>query len=113
MTSFYKVFRRPPHLSSYSLWAASGSRVTVEMGRQAVEHIALFKVSRDLSEAEVAGIMTLKQIPGVLSVSCGPNITNRSLGYNYGASVPSHPSPHRHEGDASRFCTWLDVPHLS
>lgn len=55
------------------------------MGREAVEHIVLFKVTRNFTESEVAGLMSLKQIPGVLSISCGPNYTARGRGYNYGA----------------------------
>jgi len=53
----------------------------------AVEHIILIKAIRPFSEAEIAVCQTLKQIPGVLSVSCGPNYTARGQGYNYGIVV--------------------------
>jgi hypothetical protein len=54
------------------------------MGREAVEHIVLFKVTRNFTESELADLMSLKQIPGVLSVSFGQNYTARGRGYNYG-----------------------------
>ena len=39
------------------------------------------KASRPFSEAETAEVMGLKEIPGVVSVSCGPNYTKRGQGY--------------------------------
>ena len=52
-----------------------------------IEHVVLMKASRPFSEAETAEVMGLKEIPGVVSVSCGPNYTKRGQGYTLAVVV--------------------------
>ena len=52
-----------------------------------IEHLVLMKASRPFSAAETAEVMGLKNIPGVVSVSCGPNYTKRGQGYTLAVVV--------------------------
>ena len=52
-----------------------------------VEHIVLMKASRPFNEAETAEVMGLTKIPGVVSVSCGPNYTKRGQGFTLAVVV--------------------------
>ena len=53
-----------------------------------IEHIVLLKLARQFTVAEAADLQTgILSIPGVLSISQGPNYTSRSLEYNYGIVV--------------------------
>lgn len=54
----------------------------------AVDHIVVQKLIRPLNVEEIAQAHMLQHlIPGILSITCGENLTMRSAGYNYGWSI--------------------------
>mmetsp|Transcript_13175 Transcript_13175/g.33763 ORF Transcript_13175/g.33763 Transcript_13175/m.33763 type:complete len:128 (+) Transcript_13175:103-486(+) len=53
-----------------------------------IEHVVFCKLSRPLTKVEKEALRSkLMTIPGVLSVTCGPNYTKRGLEYTFGIVV--------------------------